>query len=372
MGNGLGTGNTIHHDTVQRFGRADSNTSVKSAGASTSRGQDQRAPPVRRVMAGPLDDPFEDDDVVPGGLSKASQLETEAPESADDLMDDGYFNVQERILYEGDLETMPTRQSTPAEWKRGDVIGSGAFGSVYVALNVDTGELIAVKSVPIFPSSDGEDSKRMNDLQTEINLMGKLDHPNIVRYLGTSTDKQNFNILMEFVPGGSIASMLKNFGVFDEIVVSRYSQQILDGLHYLHSYRIVHRDIKGANILIDSSGVIKLADFGASKQVADLVYRGNGHVSLRGTPYWMAPEVSVLFDRPVPRCRAFFCADVLSFSSQVIRQTGHGRQADIWSLGCTIVEMATGKPPWSQYTSQVAAMFQIAVSEDPPQYPVCA
>ena len=77
-------------------------------------------------------------------------------------------------------------------------------------------------------------------------------------------------------------------------MLCRYTQQILDGLHYLHSYRIVHRDIKGANILIDSTGVIKLADFGASKQVADLMYRGNGHVSLRGTPFWMAPEVRFL------------------------------------------------------------------------------
>ena len=75
------------------------------------------------------------------------------------------------------------------------------------------------------------------------------------------------------------------------VLGTSYTQQILEGLHYLHSYRIVHRDIKGANILIDSTGVIKLADFGASKQVADLVYRGNGHVSLRGTPFWMAPEV---------------------------------------------------------------------------------
>jgi serine/threonine protein kinase len=123
-------------------------------------------------------------------------------------------------MYERDLGSMPTKQNAPAAWKQGDVIGSGAFGSVHVALNVDTGELIAVKSVPIFPSSDPEHAKRMRDLQTEIGLMGKLNHPNIVCYLGTDSDKQNFNILMEFVPGGSIASMLKNFGIFDEIVVS--------------------------------------------------------------------------------------------------------------------------------------------------------
>ncbi|CAI5477445.1 unnamed protein product [Closterium sp. Yama58-4] len=100
----------------------------------------------------------------------------------------------------------------------------------------------------------------------------------------------------------------------------------MTGLSYLHYNHIMHRDIKGANILVDNRGCIKLADFGASRKLADLATM-SGHKSMKGTPYWMAPEV--------------------------IKQTGHGRPADIWSVACTVIEMATGKPPWSEFLSQV-------------------
>lgn len=89
----------------------------------------------------------------------------------------------------------------------------------------------------------------------------------------------------------------------------------------------LHTFHAGANILVDNDGTIKLADFGASKKLADLATISEGFKSIKGTPYWMAPEV--------------------------IKQTGHGRQADIWSVGCTVIEMATGEPPWSQFSSQV-------------------
>ena len=107
--------------------------------------------------------------------------------------------------------------------------------------------------------------------------------------------------------------------------------------------RIIHRDIKGANILVDADGIVKLADFGASKQLQNVMGASVQQQSLKGTPYWMAPEV--------------------------IKQTGHGRQADIWSVGCTMIEMLTGKPPWSHCDTQVSALFHIASSKDPPKLP---
>ena len=122
-----------------------------------------------------------------------------------------------------------------------------------------------------------------------------------------------------------------------------YTRQILTGLEYLHANRIIHRDIKGANILVDSDGVVKLADFGASKQLQNVMSATGDLHSLKGTPYWMAPEV--------------------------IKQTGHGRQADIWSVGCTVIEMLTGKPPWVQFNTQVSALFHIASSKEPPTMP---
>ena len=149
-------------------------------------------------------------------------------------------------------------------------------------------------------------------------------------------------IFMEYVSGGSVSALLHKFGNFNERVIRLYTEQILSGLDYLHSHRIMHRDIKGANILVDHAGICKLADFGASKRL-DMLTNAEGDRSLKGTPYWMAPEV--------------------------VKQTGHGRQADIWSVGCTIIEMATGKPPFSQFTTHVAVLFHIAVSKQPPPFP---
>ncbi|XP_076939066.1 mitogen-activated protein kinase kinase kinase NPK1-like [Bidens hawaiensis] len=181
-------------------------------------------------------------------------------------------------------------------WRRGELIGWGAFGHVYMGMNLDSGELLAVKQ----------------------------------RYLGTVREEDTLNILLEFVPGGSISSLLGKFGPFPEAVIRMYTKQLLLGLDYLHKNGIMHRDIKGANILVDNKGCIKLADFGASKQVVELA-NGSGAKSMKGTPYWMAPEV--------------------------ILQTGHSFSADIWSVGCTIIEMATRKPPWSQHYQEVAALF---------------
>lgn len=233
----------------------------------------------------------------------------------------------------------------PKNWTCGDLLGQGAFGSVYRGMDNDTGTLMAVKQVSLgFGSaSAAKVAEHIKSVEAEVNLLKQLDHPNIVRYLGTEKTSKVLNIFLEYVPGGSIASLLSNFGHFKEPVVKLYTKQILLGLEYLHKNAIMHRDIKGANILVDNAGLVKLADFGASKKIEDLVSVGSGANSVKGTPYWMAPEV--------------------------ITQTGHGRQADIWSVACTVIEMATGKPPWSEYGSQVSAMFNIAKSKGPPLIP---
>eukprot|EP00898_Chlorokybus_atmophyticus_P008660 jgi/Chlat1/8796/Chrsp90S00886 len=240
----------------------------------------------------------------------------------------------------------------PFRWRKGDCIGSGAFGRVYKAMNDESGELIAVKQVvvPINSATDRDRAQQeMADFEKEVNLLRTFDHPNIVsgtgvqRYLGTERHDNCINIFLEFVPGGSIASLLSQFHRFNEKVIRSYTRQLLLGLEYLHKHGVMHRDIKGANILVDKVGVIKLADFGASKKLQNLVTIAEGVKSIKGTPYWMAPEV--------------------------IKQEGHGRQADIWSVACTVIEMATGKPPWSQYESQVAALFRIAQDTEPPPFP---
>ncbi|EEF45362.1 mitogen activated protein kinase kinase kinase 3, mapkkk3, mekk3, putative [Ricinus communis] len=232
----------------------------------------------------------------------------------------------------------------PIRWRKGELIGCGAFGRVYMGMNLDSGELLAVKQVLIAANSASKEKTQASilELEEEVKLLKNLTHPNIVRYLGTAREDDSLNILLEFVPGGSISSLLGKFGSFPESVIRMYTKQLLLGLEYLHKNGIMHRDIKGANILVDNKGCIKLADFGASKKVVELATI-NGAKSMKGTPYWMAPEV--------------------------ILQTGHSFSADIWSVGCTVIEMATGKPPWSQQYQEVAALFHIGTTKSHPPIP---
>ncbi|XP_043692647.1 mitogen-activated protein kinase kinase kinase NPK1-like isoform X2 [Telopea speciosissima] len=232
----------------------------------------------------------------------------------------------------------------PIRWRKGELIGCGAFGRVYMGMNLDSGELLAVKQV-LIPANNASKEKaqtHIRELEEEVKLLKNLSHLNIVRYLGTAREEGTLNILLEFVPGGSISSLLGKFGSFPEPVIRMYTKQLLLGLEYLHKNGIMHRDIKGANILVDNKGCIKLADFGASKQVVELATI-SGAKSMKGTPYWMAPEV--------------------------ILQTGHSFSADIWSVGCTVIEMATGKPPWSQQYQEVAALFHIGTTKSHPPIP---
>ncbi|KAJ5182742.1 Protein kinase byr2 [Penicillium capsulatum] len=245
----------------------------------------------------------------------------------------------------------------PKNWMKGSLIGEGSFGSVFLALHAITGELMAVKQVEIPSATKGtEFDQRKNNMVTalkhEIDLLQGMHHPNIVQYLGTVADDQYLNIFLEYVPGGSIATMLKQYNTFQEPLVKNFVRQILAGLSYLHSCDIIHRDIKGANILVDNKGGVKISDFGISKRVeASHVLGsrasggGGGHIhrpSLQGSVYWMAPEV--------------------------VRQTAHTKKADIWSLGCLVVEMFIGAHPFPD-CSQLQAIFAIGSNKARPPAP---
>ena len=207
--------------------------------------------------------------------------------------DDHYFTLEERKTHERSLESPSVSAPQGSgqglgladggedgffdggeklSWKAGELLGSGAFGNVYLGLNVQNGELLAAKQVTI--AQDGQTAEEMDKqveaLEREVALMRGLNHENIVRYRGTQRSESLVTIFMEYVPGGSIARLLSKFGSFNEMLVRVYVRQLLCGLHYLHCHRIIHRDIKGGNILVDPNGVCKLADFGASKRLADL------------------------------------------------------------------------------------------------------
>jgi mitogen-activated protein kinase kinase kinase len=234
------------------------------------------------------------------------------------------------------------------KWMKGSLIGQGSFGSVFLALHAVTGELMAVKQVEMPSKTHSEMDKKKEAmvaaLQREINLLERLQHPNIVKYLGSNYHDEHFNIFLEYVPGGSVAAMLNNYGQLQEPLIRNFVRQILEGLAYLHAQDIIHRDIKGANVLVDNKGQVKISDFGISKRVEVSAFSNpvkGGHLnrpSLQGSVFWMAPEV--------------------------VKQTSYTLKADIWSLGCLVVEMFTGEHPFPD-KNQVQALFQIGASAKP-------
>ncbi|KAF9464737.1 hypothetical protein BDZ94DRAFT_1190676 [Collybia nuda] len=229
------------------------------------------------------------------------------------------------------------------KWIKGALIGAGSFGKVYLGMDASNGLLMAVKQVEL-PTGSAPNQERkksmLSALEREIELLKNLQHENIVQYLYSSIDDEYLNIFLEYVPGGSVTALLRNYGAFEETLVKNFVRQILEGLDYLHERDIIHRDIKGANILVDNKGGIKISDFGISKKVDDNLLTGNrvNRPSLQGSVFWMAPEV--------------------------VKQSGHTRKADIWSVGCLVVEMLTGEHPWAQLT-QMQAIFKIGSSAKP-------
>lgn len=171
------------------------------------------------------------------------------------------------------------------KWIKGALIGAGSFGQVYLGMDAHSGLLMAVKQVDLSMGVQNEEKKKsmMTALQREIELLRDLQHENIVQYLGkygsllvepmltappdSSADEKHLNIFLEYVPGGSVTALLRNYGAFEEALVKNFVRQILTGLEYLHDKGIVHRDIKGANILVDNKGGVKISDFGISKKV---------------------------------------------------------------------------------------------------------
>ncbi|KAL1951561.1 hypothetical protein VTO73DRAFT_710 [Trametes versicolor] len=230
-------------------------------------------------------------------------------------------------------------------WVRGELIGKGTYGRVYLALNATTGEMIAVKQVEIpRTASDKDDSRQVTvveALKLESETLKDLDHPNIVQYLGFEETPTFLSIFLEYVPGGSIASCLRKHGRFDEEVTKSFTGQILGGLEYLHSRGILHRDLKADNILVETTGVCKISDFGISKRTDDINMAGV-HTSMQGTVFWMAPEV------------------VNS------KGKGYNSKIDIWSVGCVVFEMWTGQRPWLGREAMAVLLHLYHTKQAPP------
>lgn len=209
-------------------------------------------------------------------------------------------------------------------------IGKGSYGCVYKAKHRETGHFLAIKQVPV--ESD------LQEIVKEISIMKQCDSPYIVKYFGSYFKDADLYIVMEYCGAGSVSDIMKLRGkTLNEQEIAVILKYTLKGLEYLHLCSKIHRDIKAGNILLTNDGHAKLADFGVAGQLTDTMAKRN---TMIGTPFWMAPEV--------------------------IQEIGHGVLADIWSLGITTIEIAEGKPPYSDI-HPMRAIFMIP-SRPPPTF----
>lgn len=216
-------------------------------------------------------------------------------------------------------------------WLRGPCIGRGAYGTVNAGVNISNSHIFAVKSIDLAtaPPSHAE------ALENEITILKSLSSPFIVKYLGDDTTTEGspparfMNLHMEYLPDGTAADLPNS----DEAAVASYAWCLVSALSYLHSRGIVHCDVKGKNVLLGPSpGSARLADFGSAAEVSS--------AGGAGSPLWMAPEV--------------------------IRGEHQGPESDVWSVGCTVIEMLTGKPAWG---SEAGSVYRIGYSDELPLFP---
>ncbi|KAK3690978.1 mitogen-activated protein kinase kinase kinase [Vermiconidia calcicola] len=259
----------------------------------------------------------------------------------------------------------PGRQPT-FKWMRGQLIGKGTFGRVYLGMNTTTGELLAVKQVEVNHSQPNADPARIREmvkaLDQEIDTMKDLDHVNIVQYLGCEKKEYSISIFLEYISGGSVGSCLRKHGKFEESVVSSLTRQTLNGLSYLHSEGILHRDLKADNILLDLDGTCKISDFGISKRSAN-PYNNDITNSMQGSVFWMAPEVIRAQSQP----GGALAGDDNIHSASAMSK-GYSAKVDIWSLGCVVLEMFAGRRPWSKEEA-VGAIFKLGSLNQAPPIP---
>ncbi|XP_018897926.1 serine/threonine-protein kinase 4 isoform X1 [Bemisia tabaci] len=207
-------------------------------------------------------------------------------------------------------------------------LGEGSYGSVYKALHKESGQVLAIKQVPV--------DTDLQEIIKEISIMQQCDSPYVVKYYGSYFKNTDLWIVMEYCGAGSVSDIMRlRKKTLSEDEIATILSDTLKGLEYLHLRRKIHRDIKAGNILLNSEGHAKLADFGVAGQLTDTMAKRN---TVIGTPFWMAPEV--------------------------IQEIGYDCVADMWSLGITALEMAEGKPPYGDI-HPMRAIFMIPTKPPP-------
>jgi serine/threonine protein kinase len=278
-------------------------------------------------------------------------------------------------------------------WKKGEVLGVGSFGKVFSGLNISNGMKMAIKEVSVRNHHNTKNSKlQVKALQREVAILARLDHPNIIKYLGTEFSDNTLRIFLEIATEGSLKDSLREFGAFPEPLIRCYANDIVSGLNYLHSCKIIHRDIKPANLLL-SHGMVKLADFGCSSH--SILHHPNAglgeteHSTVTGTTIYMAPEVmqaggTVEEEEDDEKGEEEERVKNHNHNNNSDSKQGekdnnnnnsnnnsgkkikYGRKADIWSLGMTLCELSTGNSP---YKNGASAIYCVCVSKQLPSFP---
>lgn len=234
-------------------------------------------------------------------------------------------------------------QHPKMNWTRGRIIGQGSSATVTIATDDLTGEVFAVKSAEV---SNSELLKR------EQRILSTIMCPQIVAYKGCDISYENgkllYNLFLEYAPRGTLIDTIHlhggNNGGLDEIQIKSYTRMILQGLEFLHSKGIVHCDIKGQNVLITCGDGAKICDLGCARQVDEVSHVDwSSSVPINGTPIYMAPEVARGEEQNFP--------------------------ADVWALGCTVIEMATGCATWVNSSDPVSVLYRTGFSDDVPEIP---